>query len=41
MASRRVITAVQAIRDALNQHPDDFLDDADRNDLVELNLPAN
>lgn len=58
-AQAATVTAEAAIRDALNQHPDGFLDeaqlededgnliweidldDADRNDLAELSLPAN
>ncbi|QGU04211.1 PepSY domain-containing protein [Corynebacterium comes] len=58
-AQAATVTAAEAIRDALNQHPDGILDqaeldeddgvlrwkieldDADRKDLVELELPAN
>lgn len=58
-AQQATVTAADAIRDALNQHPDGVLDeaqleeddgnlsweieldDADRNDLTELTVPAN
>lgn len=58
-AQAATVTASDAIRDALDRHPEGFLDeaeldeddgvlqwkieldDADRNDLVELSLPAN